>query len=240
MVDFTNEQDQPSLHGAGHIPNYPILGDPIEKFMAHLADHSIAPPEEIITDGNLHRYAPDGSKEKTSWYVFHMNDICGAAFGDWAKDIKDTWCSKDVGRLSYHERERYREIQRLNAEARAAQERENHENAKALAEQIWAAADPVGPSGHTYLINKGLYHEYGARAGKDPYGRTRLMVPSMDDFGNVHSLQFIDHDGSKRFQSLGRRKGLFFEIPGNPDSKEIYIAEGFATAGTIRTPPGPG
>lgn len=52
-----------------------------------------------------------------------------------------------------------------------------------------------------------------------------------DTGGIIHSLQFIDGEGNKRFLSGGRKKGCYFPIgsPGEP----LCIAEGYATAASI-------
>jgi putative DNA primase/helicase len=58
-----------------------------------------------------------------------------------------------------------------------------------------------------------------------------LVIPLRDSDGNLHSLQFIDSDGNKRFLSGGRKKGCYFAL-GSPVAS-LCIAEGYATAATI-------
>ncbi len=52
-----------------------------------------------------------------------------------------------------------------------------------------------------------------------------------DTAGCLHSLQFIDKNGNKRFLSGGRKKACHFLV-GAP-SQTLCIAEGYATAATI-------
>ena len=58
----------------------------------------------------------------------------------------------------------------------------------------------------------------------------RLIVP-MAINNQIHSLQYIKPDGSKRFMTGGKTKGAYFLIEGNKNS--VYIAEGLATAASI-------
>jgi hypothetical protein len=59
-----------------------------------------------------------------------------------------------------------------------------------------------------------------------------LVIP-LRDGAALHSLQFIDAEGGKRFLTGGRVAGCYFSI-GNPTSATaLCIAEGFATSATI-------
>lgn len=63
-------------------------------------------------------------------------------------------------------------------------------------------------------------------------GKT-LLVPAKDTAGALISLQRILPDGQKRFLKGGRTADGAFTIHGAKD-KPLYLAEGFATAATIR------
>jgi putative DNA primase/helicase len=52
------------------------------------------------------------------------------------------------------------------------------------------------------------------------------------DGAELHSLQFIEGNGEKRFLTGGRVSGCYFAI-GNPnEGKALCIAEGYATGAT--------
>jgi hypothetical protein len=49
-------------------------------------------------------------------------------------------------------------------------------------------------------------------------GRGQLIVPMRDPGGTLHSLQFIDRNGDKRFLPGGRMAGCYFGI-GKPNGR---------------------
>ena len=91
----------------------------------------------------------------------------------------------------------------------------------------------LNTSSNQYLAKKGINHKIidGVRFTKDD----KLVVPIHDANEEIHSLQFIDPDGTKKFLTGGKKQGNFFMIDQDKvkDSKTIYLAEGFATAATI-------
>lgn len=87
---------------------------------------------------------------------------------------------------------------------------------------------------HPYLTNKGIANIYnidGIKFTKDG----RLVIPVKDTKNNIHSLQYINHDGTKLFLKDGLKTGNFFLIGSDKASlsKNIFISEGFATAASV-------
>jgi uncharacterized protein (DUF927 family) len=78
---------------------------------------------------------------------------------------------------------------------------------------------------HPYLDSKRI-KPHGAKLHND-----RLALTMHDTTGAVHSLQFIDPQGKKRFMSNGRKKGLFYQIGAPQDL--LCVCEGFATGASI-------
>ena len=84
-----------------------------------------------------------------------------------------------------------------------------------------------------YLDNKGLKGlkieglKYNAKYG--------ILMPLKDIKGKIHSMQIIKDDGTKRMIKDGKKSGNFFIVGEDKlkNSKNIFIAEGLATAGTI-------
>lgn len=125
-----------------------------------------------------------------------------------------------------------REREELQAEIEALQ---RHTEARKQAHRIWHEAKPATDD-HPYLVSKGigshglrLYHGGLTVAGFDCEGS--LLAPLRDFAGQLHSLQFIGSDGTKRFLPGGRKSGLFYEVGHGRDS--LIIAEGFATGASI-------
>ena len=56
-------------------------------------------------------------------------------------------------------------------------------------------------------------------------------MPLRDGEGRIHSLQFIDADGNKRFLSGGRIAGCYYPIGIPVDT--LCICEGYATAASV-------
>ncbi|MCO5118770.1 MAG: DUF927 domain-containing protein [Burkholderiaceae bacterium] len=167
------------------------------------------------------------------------------------RDARDVWKGlKANGRITagtlFHEAQRHgyrpsdieggpsaaeREAQRQARAERQTQAEAERASAQAVAAKkaaaIWAQAEPASAD-HPYLVRKGI-GAHGARQSKG-----RLVLPMTDPAGNVHSLQFISADGSKKYLADGAIKAHFFLIgPALPASLPLCIAEGFATAATI-------
>lgn len=91
------------------------------------------------------------------------------------------------------------------------------------ASRIWNSALPY--AGHPYLERKGV-QPHGTRLHGE-----RIVVPLRDAGGQLHSLEFISADGTKRFLRGSRMRGCYFVV-GEP-AEVICIAEGFATAASV-------
>jgi phage/plasmid primase-like uncharacterized protein len=70
-------------------------------------------------------------------------------------------------------------------------------------------------------------------AEKDVSLAGRLLVPMQDIDGKLWNLQMIDGRGQKFFLP-GRKQGLFAPLGSLHDPGKLIIAEGFATAATLR------
>ena len=61
----------------------------------------------------------------------------------------------------------------------------------------------------------------------------RLIIPVCDIHGNIHSLQSISPNGTKKFLPGGQIKGNFYQMWSDEKRASITICEGYATAATI-------
>lgn len=221
MLDFNlaGSQRADQLGGSdGH-------DDPTEDFLARMSEYGLDPGQLDIS-GKLTRFDIDKRGDKAGWYVYYNGDISAGAFGDWRSDLKETWCSQRLDSLSWDQRARYTERMRLAKEERERQEQENQARAKETANRIWQESRTItSQSEHQYLINKQVQPHY-CRITADG----SLVVPQLDDRGEIWSLQFIKADGDKKFLPFGRRDGLFFEVPGGD---KVFLCEGFSTGASI-------
>lgn len=186
----------------------------------------VTPPDRIILDGNLHRFATgskgQGGHDKPGWYVFYPDGVCAGAFGDWRSGVSQNFRA-EVGReLTPQEQMAVMRRQREAREARDAKAAQAAETVDVIWSQAGAASDD-----HPYLARKKV-KAHGLRITGDG----RLMAPLFDEAGALSSLQYIDADGNKLYHAGGTTGGRYWTI-GAVEGDLIYIAEGFATAATI-------
>jgi len=174
---------------------------PAEQFRNAIAAAGLRPPEKIVADGALHRFATSGRPgDDAGWYVLHGDGLPAGQFGDWRTDVSKAW-QADVGRrLTTEEKQAQRARLEEMRKAREAEEAMRHAQARQNAAAIWEAAPPA-PDDHPYLARKRVT-AYGLRVHADG----RLIVP-MWDHAELQSLQYIDVAGDKLFLAGGRVKG---------------------------------
>lgn len=188
---------------------------------------NLTPPDEIIMDGQIHRFrSTPKSKDKSGWYVIYADGVPMGRYGCWRSGVEGSF-KADVGR-KYTAAEEMSFIKRM-AEAKAARDAElqrQRELAANTVEMIWSGCTAASPE-HPYLKRKGI-DVHGARVTGDG----RLAVPLYDEQGDISSLQYISADGKKLYHTGGATGSRYWML-GEID-KTLYIAEGFATAATIR------
>ncbi|EJM1834582.1 hypothetical protein Q6I89_004343 [Salmonella enterica] len=233
------------------------LNDLKEEFRGVMAEHGIVCDEEIIDDGLVHRFDVQGDTRgrKNGWYVFHSDQHVNGIFGCHKRYPEQQFAWKPDGvevRLSPEqlaERQRYLEQKR---QEREEAEIKRHAKAKIKAQNKWQAAVPCNE--HEYLTKKGI-SAFGTRVGPwevwnkdkhryDVITENALLIPLMDQKGEVHSLQaIIPHAdlpegdiNAKKLLTGGAKQGLIYPIGKAQirDGKKVYIlCEGFATGASI-------
>lgn len=203
------------------------ISRPEDQLRDSIASANLTPPDDIVMDGQIHRFkTSEKSKDKSGWYVVYADGTPMGRFGCWRLGVEGSF-KADVGR-KYTPAEEMSFIRRM-AEAKALRDAELQRQ-RALAanttEIIWTECTAASPE-HPYLKRKGI-GVHGARVTGDG----RLVVPLYDQDGEISSLQYIAADGNKLYHT-GGATGARFWILGEID-KTLYIAEGFATAATIR------
>jgi len=194
---------------------------------SEISSHGMTPPD-YFEPGKLTRFSDNGGKNQNGWCSFHLNSdgSAGAAFGNW-KDVNQKWFHRPDGKpLSKEQRELF-VLQIREAQEKANQEREAQYKKSALkAQNLWNKAQTVD-SNHGYLVKKQI-ESYGLKqSGK------AILVPVLDEKGEICSLQQILPDGSKKFFPGGKAKGGSFVIGDIQKDSTCYIGEGYATMASI-------
>ena len=196
------------------------------QFRAAIAAAGLRPPDDVIADGKLHRFATNGrADDDGGWYVFHADGIAAGSFGDWRTGVSGKWRA-DRGRgLSYTEKAAHRARVAENRKTREAEEACRHTEARREAVAIWNGAKPACDD-HAYLRRKHV----GANGLRVHDGQ--LIIPIRDGSG-LQSLQFIDRNGRKLFLDGGRVKGGSHLIGTIDGAVALCLCEGYATGATV-------
>lgn len=198
----------------------------IEPFRKIIEDYRFEIKRGLVADGRIHRVHVRGDRlgTKNGWYVLYGDGLPAGAFGCWKRQISHTWCTKAEREMTSIESDEFKRRVDKARRAREDEERKWRAVARDRAMLIWKSSLPA-PDDHPYLIRKAVQNQ-GLRQYKG-----MLVVPLRDGEGTLHSLQFIDGAGNKRFLSDGRKNGCYFAI-GIPVAS-ICVAEGYATAASI-------
>lgn len=106
------------------------------------------------------------------------------------------------------------------------------QEAAARAARIWALASPA-PADHSYLLAKQV-RPLCLRMD----ARSQLVIPLQDVAGQIHSVEFIATDGTKRYLAGGAKKGHFVVVGAEPGplpepAGPVLICEGWATGASL-------
>ncbi len=194
----------------------------LNSLAAEMRAHGLLPTDDLIVDGEIHRFMVDGEKPGTrnGWYSIHDYPVPVANFGSWRTGERHTWrdqCEASRG----GERESMRQRIERDRQRRESDRATARQAAAARAAELWAKVRKPALA-NPYLRGKavGIY-------GIKQLGKL-LVVPMRDIDGKLHSLQFIDPAGVKNFLNGGRTRGLFHVI--GERTPRVWLAEGYATA----------
>lgn len=205
--------------------------NPMDDFRNFLLNFGLR-PDEIVSDGKLHRCPVDGKPNaKDGWYVFHADAPASGACGNWRTGESTKWTSKEEHAMSSTERRMLKTRVVADKLAREAETDQRHAEAAAKAQRILADATDCGE--HPYLERKGVKPCPDLKVGYDD----RLLVPVLaPEDGKPMSVQTIAADGGKLFLAGGRTKGGCFPIEGT--AGRVFICEGLATGLSIHVATG--
>lgn len=185
--------------------------------------------KDLIADGEIHRVAHVSSKKGAldGWYILHTSGKVPVGIaGCWKEPTFESKWVADIGRtMSFTERF---EHDKWVADLKAKKDAERLASQAVAAER---AEDEVGTyadasDDHPYLVRKHI-SAHGIKIDR----AGRLVVPVIDQAGEILSYQTIDSDGNKRFLKGGKIEGGFYELRGN--RKIVFVGEGFATCASI-------
>ena len=196
----------------------------VDNFRAAMRRAGLDYAGPIHADGNLQHFKVEGDHGLNSWYVLYSGPPAAGAFGCWKRDIKEKWCERNND-LSQMDWSKIQNKLHEASQAKAQKQKDQHEQARKKAEHVWEHAKPV--TAHAYLTTKGV-----PVLGNLREDNGKLVLALRDADGRLHSLQFIDSDGFKKFLKGGRVVGCFFELAANADGP-LVICEGYATGASI-------
>ena len=210
-------------------------------------------PKEVVADGQWHRTdVVDDPRGKGDGAIRLFTDGQGGQVKNWKLGGEPVtfFVDEDMNDnvvMNKADAQRDREAQRLEAQ------RQMNDRYEAVA-RVACAIAKVGrpaPANHAYLAKKGTFSTamlkampidqlvallgYHPRASEAPLQGTILIAPIQAD-GRTCSIEMIDENGRKSLLRGGRRKGGYWATDplGNASHETIVIAEGIATALSIR------
>ena len=197
---------------------------------------SPAPYEHLELDGHLHRYDVEGDKRwsNNGAYCIHTDGLPAGFVQSWKHDRKETW-RFDTSGLSdeyqhYYNSEEYKLKMKAEQERREKERRKKQSEAASYARVLFDSL-PEAPGNHAYLQAKQIY-PYGLRVNG-----SSLAIPLRDIKGVLGSLQWIESDGTKKFQYGTSTDGLFWNVAldtiNDRHEGRVYICEGMATGAKV-------
>ena len=185
--------------------------------------------KDLIADGEIHRVAHVSSKKGAldGWYILHTGGKVPVGIaGCWKEPTFESKWVADIGRtMSFTERfEHDKWVSELKAKKDAERLASQAVAAERAEDEVGTYAD--ASDDHPYLVRKHI-SAHGIKIDR----AGRLVVPVIDQAGEILSYQTIDSDGNKRFLKGGKVEGGFYELRGN--RKIVFVGEGFATCASI-------
>lgn len=198
-------------------------------------------PSDLTMDGTLHRFDREGNNSGfLSLKLMHHKDrnIVVGVVGDWKTGEMQVIKTTGGIDLDKAEESEFNEALKL-AKEKAYAEKQKVWNE--VAPQYETEFATYAGSGETpYLRRKGITNLGGAKIRENPNGDPIVCVPLRDVDGKFWNYQRIYSQklskGDKFFQADGKIEGCFHVLDNQPilQDDQIFVAEGFATAASIR------
>lgn len=199
-------------------------------------------PVDKTMDGTLHRFDREGHNSgflSLKLMTHKGRDIVVGVVGDWKTGEMQVIRTTGGIDLDKAEESEFNEALKLAKEKAYAEKQKVWSEVAPQYEQEFAT---FADSGETpYLRRKGITALWGAKIKPNPNGDPIVCVPLRDVDGKFWNYQRIYSQklskGDKFFQADGKIEGCFHLLHDKPIAMDdaIYVAEGFATAASIRT-----
>lgn len=184
----------------------------------------------IISDGEIHRFKPPGSKTNSGWYISYPNlNYEAGVVGDWRANLQEKFCNINKVEFTLEQKRAYaKQVAKATAQ-RKKDEVTKHITAKKEVDKAWGSAITKDLDHHHYLLNKQIKT---LNVRMDSYGN--LMVPMYDNSHVMWNIQKINPNGEKRFFKGARINGCFHPIGFlNNVLPQIIFCEGPSTGMSI-------
>ena len=220
--------------------------DPVEEFGAALEAAGLRLEGPPIMDGDLHRVPVEGDHghERSGAYKGYLDGHPAGYVKNWKTGFEERWkAALPTPAFSAEERAQLRAEWERQRVARRAERERQYADAALRAEARFEKAKQIdSDDGHPYLVAKHVPAYGGVRVDRNG----SLLVPVTDTRGKLQSLMAIGPTGEKSLQKGGRAAGgMCVLVPGASslasemvpalpgEAKTIFVAEGYATAGTV-------
>lgn len=208
---------------------------PVDEFKEALINlGAIVTGEHPIMDGKTHRIQMEGDKpgEKAGFYVAHLDGIPAGYIKNNRTGAELKWKCK--GYVLTDEQKAALKAQALeNQKNRDIELEERQKNtALKLKHKLSQMSEAIEPT--PYMKSKGIQAHSGVYTDDE---KKLTCIPATDIEGTTWTVQYIAEDGTKRFAKDSKKEGCFHVLGGLEklaNSPVIVIAEGYATAATIK------
>lgn len=183
----------------------------------------------VISDGNIHRIKPPGSKKLDGWYVAYKdgNFESGAA-GNWKTGFKSTFSSIDKSAFTPEQKRQYAMQMKRISDQNKLNTFRRHAKAMRGVVELWRKLSTENIDNHPYLLKKQIQaHNVRLNNGD-------LCYPIYDSAYTLWNLQTIKPNGFKLFHKNAKIQGCYHPIGFlNDTPSHVIIAEGIATGTSI-------
>lgn len=222
----------------------PVQFDAINGLRQAMVRAGLTPPDEIIADGEIHRFATNGKRgDDAGWYILYTDNIPAGAFGDWRTGLEVTWSGKAEREMSAAERIAFARLVEQGRRRAAEERKRKHDESADKASALWAALEDAPPD-HDYLRRKRIAG-HPAKLYRGPMGvggvscDGSIVIPAYNGLGVLRTVEFILPNGEKRFFPGGEKGGTFCPVGwANATPDVVLMCEGFATGATLHAATG--
>ena len=200
------------------------------EFADALHRAGLRPKGTPVMDGQKHRVPVEGDRKGrlSGTYIGHLDDTPAGYIHNFKTGEEIRWkASRASKETTPEEREQAKAQMVADRAARDAERSHREAVTSHKARAAWNRSKPV--QAHPYLTRKGV-EAHGLR--QDRAGN--LLVPMRDAEGRLWSVQTISADGGKLYMKGGKKQGTHALLGALQPGQPLVIAEGFATAATVR------